>query len=109
LPDSGSRMANQMAVTVSGQNIEKLLAIPELSSATGPMMDNAVVEVIKEWSLKDAVAGLCFDTTIANTGIHRGAITVVQQAFEKRLLFIACRHHIFEIMASAMFDCFFSS
>ena len=55
------------------------------------------------------MAGLCFDITSSNTGIHQGAITVIQQAFDKRLLFLACRHHVLEVVASAVFDHFFSS
>jgi hypothetical protein len=30
-------------------------------------------------------------------------------AFDKRLLFLACRHHVFEIIATAVFDFFFVS
>ena len=33
----------------------------------------------------------------------------MQQSFDKRLLFLACRHHIFEIYAAAVFDAFFIS
>jgi hypothetical protein len=52
---------------------------------------------------------LCFGTTSSNTGVHSRAITVIQQAFNKRMLFLACRHHILEIVAAAVFDMFFSS
>ena len=38
-----------------------------------------------------------------------GAITVVQQAFNRRLLFLACRHHMLEICAAAVFDTFYVS
>ena len=58
--------------------------------------------------MKESLAGLCFDTTSSNTGIHTGAITVVQQA-DKRLLVLACRHHMLEIVATAVFDFFLST
>lgn len=48
-------------------------------------------------------------TTAIYTGIHTGAIIIVQEAFNKRLLFLACRHHILEIIAGAVFDMFFIS
>ena len=55
------------------------------------------------------LAGLCFDTTSSNTGIHTFAITVIQRAFQKRLLFLPCRHHILELLSTAVFDLFFAS
>jgi len=73
-------------------------------------MGNKVVQILSEWEgVSDWLAALCFDTTSANTGVHSGAITVIQQAFDKRLLFLACRHHLFEIIAAAVFDLFFVS
>lgn len=111
LPDCSGANADRMPIVVSGKNVEKLLAIPKLSgSGTGLLMGNAVVEALRQWpGVPEWLAGLCFDTTSANTGIHTGAITVIQKAFDKRLLFLACRHHILEIVASAVFDLFFAS
>ena len=96
---------------VSGKEIEKLLEIPKLPDfGTGVMMGKKLVEVLKQWEeVPEWVSGLCFDTTSANTGVHNGAIIIVQQAFDKRLLFLACRHHILEIIAAAVFDLFFCS
>ena len=59
---------------------------------------------MSEW-----LAGLCFDTTSSNNGIHKGAVTLVQKAFDKQLLFLACRHHILEKVAGAVFDLSFTS
>jgi hypothetical protein len=110
LPNIEGGVSDRMPVVVSGKGIEKLLGIPNLFKSTGVVMGNAVVEFINEWEgVNEWLAGLCFDTTSANTGIHTGAITVIQRAFDKRLLFLACRHHILEIIASAVFDNFFTA
>lgn len=111
LPDTEGISSDRMPIVVSGKNIEKLLAIPKLPGAgTGVLMGNTVVQTLREWDgVPEWLAGLCFDTTSSNTGIHTGAITVIQRAFEKRLLFLACRHHIHEIIAAAIFDLFFVS
>lgn len=99
-----------MPIVVSGLNVEKLLSIPKLPASTGELTGNAVVEVLQQWQgVPEWLAGLCFDTTSSNTGVHNGAITVIQQKFDKRLLFLACRHHILEVVSSAVFDHFFSS
>ena len=45
---------------------------------------------------------MCFDTTSANTGIRKGACTILQQKLDKNMLWLACRHHILEIMLEAV-------
>ena len=113
LPNSNGRMeelVDRMPIVVSGVNMEKLLEIPKLPTSTGEMMGNAVVQALREWTgVTEWLAGLCFDTTSSNTGIHTGAITVIQRMLDRHLLFLACRHHILEILSSAVFDNFFKS
>ena len=113
LPDSdghSEELVDRMPIVVSGVNIEQLLAIPKLPKSTGDLMGKAVVQTLQNWKgVPDWLAGLCFDTTSSNTGIHTGAITVIQQMFNKRLLFLACRHHILEIISGAVFSQFFKS
>ena len=99
-----------LPIVVSGLDIEKLLGIPEIPAGTGAQMGQKVVEFIHEWpGVEEHLAGLCFDTTASNTGSHNGAITVIQKSMNQRILFLACRHHILEICANAVFDAFFVS
>jgi hypothetical protein len=44
-----------------------------------------------------------FDTTSSNTGIHKGACVILERLIERKLLHLACRHHIFELIAKAVF------
>ncbi len=39
-----------------------------------------------------------FDTTTCNTGTSKGTCHCLEQQLEKSLLYLACRHHIFEIV-----------
>ena len=97
-------------IVVSGLGVEKLLGIPMLPVGTGLIMGQKVVEFVREWpGVEEHLAGLCFDTTASNTGIHKGAITIVQQSLNRRLLFLTCRHHMLEICATAVFGTFFTS
>ena len=99
-----------LAIVVSGLHVEKLLEIPMLPAGSGVMIGQKVVEFVHEWTeVENRLADLCFDTTASNTGIHTGAITVVQNSFSRRLLFLACQHHMFKIYSSAVFDSFFIS
>jgi len=75
-----------------------------LPVGTGALIGQKVVEFVHECpGVEENLAGLCFDTTASNTGIHTGAITVAQQSFGRRLLFLVCRHHMLEICAAAVF------
>jgi hypothetical protein len=47
---------------------------------------------------------LCFDTTASNTGRHAGACTLIEQGLDKNLLYLACRHHIMELVVGAAFE-----
>ena len=99
-----------LPIVVSGFDVEKLLGIPMLPVASGALMGQKVAEFVREWSgVEEQIAGLCFDTTASNTGVHTGAINIIQQAFNRRLLFFGCRHHILELCAAAVFDSFFVS
>ena len=56
--------------------------------SNGELMGNLVVEVLRKWKdVPDWLAGLCFDTTSSDTGVHAGAITIIQKAYDKHLLF----------------------
>ena len=110
LPDTDGKKNDRMAVVVTGKDIEKLLSIPTLRSGTEVVMGTKVVEILNEWqAVPEWVSGLCFDTTNVNSGVHTGAITVIQKSVNKHLLFLACRHHMFEIVATAVFDMFFAT
>lgn len=64
----GHENVERLAILVTGQDTEQLLAIPKLPSGTGECSAEAVVETLKKWNLADHVRGLCFDTPAANTG-----------------------------------------
>jgi len=42
-----------------------------------------------------------FDTTSINTGIRSGVAVSLKQAFGTKLLLLACRHHVLELLCGA--------
>jgi hypothetical protein len=54
-----------------------------------------VKTTLDEWELTDQIIAVGFDTTSSNTGVHRGACTI--------LLWLACRHHVLELVVGAAF------
>ena len=93
----------RLPVRATQGKISQLLSIPKLSSGTGKAQSDAVFDAVSEWKLENDVAGLCFDTTMSNTGHKNGACVLLEQRFGRELLYLACRHHILELIAGAAF------
>ncbi|ESO02990.1 hypothetical protein HELRODRAFT_173825 [Helobdella robusta] len=109
LPDFDGVNIDRLPIVVSGKNVEKLIAIPKVGG-TGINIGTTIVQLLQNWEgVSNWLAGLCFDTPSSNTGIHTGAITIIQKSFNKHLLFLACRHYILKIIGTALFDLFFTS
>ena len=72
-----------------------------------PQMQDEVLELFKPWKCKSLVVGMCFDTTAANTCRINGTFTILEKAIGRKLLWVACQHHMFEILLSDAFTvCF---
>ena len=60
-------------------------------------------KVCEDWKLIENIWAIVFDTTSTNTGVHNGACTILEAEFIKRkLLWLACRHHILELILKAV-------
>ena len=109
MPDlTGRGEVDRLPILLSGLGIEKLLAAPKLSAGSGQQMCDATMQALHDWNIPlNRVVSLCFDTTSSNTGIHRGACTLLEQQIGHGLLHTACRHHIHEVILSHVFKlCF---
>ena len=62
-----------------------------------------VSKLLVEWRLVDRVKAMCFNTTASNTGHRNGACVLLEQKLDKDMLYLACRHHIFEIVQVSVF------
>jgi len=94
---------DRLPVLISGVATEQLLGVPKLPSGTGEAQAAAVVQLVKEWGIEDCVAALCFDTTASNTGHRQGACVFIKQMPSKDL-YLACHHHVIELIVGAAFD-----
>lgn len=81
------------------QNIEALLGVPEIHNGTGSAQEKVLTRIIKDWNLGETIAGMVFDTTGANTGIWQGAATLFENSIGHAILWVACRHHVYELHA----------
>ncbi|XP_063547373.1 uncharacterized protein LOC134754858 [Cydia strobilella] len=99
---TGHETVDRLPILVSGHGVDQLLAVPKLERGTGEACASAVHETVQTWGLSDKVKCLCFDTTAVNTGLRNGCCVILEQKMEKDMLWLACRHHIMEIMLEAI-------
>ena len=101
---TGKETVHRLPVILSIGETEQLLGVPILQSGTGKDQASAVCEVLAEWGLHTYVKALCFDTTAANTGGVKGACMLIEQFLDRDLLYLPCRHHIYEIILRSVFE-----
>lgn len=108
LPDiTGNKKVERLPILVSGNGFEKLLGVPKLTAGTGENMSDAVFDAMEQWNVTNQVQAMSFDTTASNTGAKKGACALLEAKTGRGLLWLACRHHMFEIMLSKVFTlCF---
>jgi hypothetical protein len=63
----------------------------------------AVYNTLIECSHIENCRDICCDTTSWNMRRLQGACVLLKQKFEKELLYLPCRHHIFEIIFRSIF------
>jgi len=102
---SDAGLVDRLPVLVSSltDGTTKLLGVPKLKSGTGNVAANAVLEQVRSWNCEPLIVGMCFDTTASNTGRLKGACTILEQLIGRNLLWMACRHHMFEVLLSDAF------
>lgn len=72
-------------------------------------VSTAVFEVLHDWSIISSIINKTLDfgfdtTTASNTGRFKGVCTILQQTLGREIFFLACRHHVLEIVLQGVFD-----
>ena len=70
-------------------------------TSTGEAQAAAVLDQVDAWGLRDNVKAFVFDTTASNTGVKQGATVRVLKELGRPVFFLACRHHVCELIAKA--------
>ena len=87
----------------------KIIDIVELTdedgrpTSTGLAQADAVFNSMEEWGVTDRIAAFNFDTTASNTGINSGAAIRLNYRLNRPVLYLACRHHVFDLLAKNTF------
>lgn len=73
-------------------------------SCNGDDMAAAIYNLLAENQLLNTVQALCCDTTTSNTGRVKGACVLLERKLRKDLLYLPCRHHIYELVLKSAFE-----
>ena len=81
----------------------KLLGVPKFSSSADQNTSNAIIAELHSSQCNNQVIGMCFDTTASNTGRQNGACTLLEIAYDRDLVWLACRHYMFIVLLADVF------
>ena len=105
LPDQcSSNLVDRLPIIVTNCGSEKFLNIPMIQSGTGKDQAEAIYETLLDWDLLNEIKAICCDTTSSNLGVNKGAAIILEQMLERDLLYLPCRHHIYELILRAVFE-----
>jgi hypothetical protein len=85
----------------------KLLASQALESGTALKQTEDCIQLIEHWSLDSCIVGTCFDSTAKNTGYIKGTAIADEKHLCCRLLYLACRHHVHELVLREVWEMIF--
>ncbi|KAL4090628.1 hypothetical protein QTP88_025427 [Uroleucon formosanum] len=101
---TGKGLVYRLPIVASVNGHEQLLGVPALNTGTGSDQANAVYQTLVDWCLAENVQAFCSDTTASNTGRLNGACVLLEQLLEREIVYLPCRHHIYEIVLKSVFD-----
>ena len=101
---SGSNTEDRLAIIITDGDVEQIIGMPVILKSSGREQAHAVFEALLDWDMADKVEALCCDTTPSNFGRVNGACNLLEQMLERDLLYLPCRHHIYELILRSAFD-----
>ncbi|GBO45895.1 hypothetical protein AVEN_30463-1 [Araneus ventricosus] len=105
LPALSARKSKEerLPIVISNGLKKQLIAVPRPDNSTGKEQAQAVWKAILD-NPEDKVKILCYDSAASNTGRFNGACAPLEQKFDREMLFISCRHRLYELVLKAVFE-----
>ena len=106
--DNEYSVEDRLPILLSGVGGVKLLGVPTLSykstEKAGPLIAEATRNLLEESDCAENVTGMVFDTTASNNGAITAGCISVQSDLKRYLLWLACRHHIDEVLLKSVWS-----
>ncbi|KAL4132318.1 hypothetical protein QTP88_009490 [Uroleucon formosanum] len=104
LPNLVGKDIDRLTIVISSGDTEKILSIPVLQKATANKQAEVIYKTLIEWNIQNSVKALSFDTTAVNSGRLGGTCVLLERLLGKKLFYLPCRHHIYEIILRSVFE-----
>jgi hypothetical protein len=80
-----------------------MLGVPKVQQGTGKHVSEVVANILQEWRLTEQISAMSFNTTAENAGHINGACVILEEKLSKKLLWLACTHHIRLVVFAEVF------
>ena len=94
---------NRLPILVYGQDQSQPLSASKVFTSSGNSQTKAVVSTLVDYNLDEIVDRMYFDTTTFSTGRKSGACILIEQIWDRDLLYLAYRHHVLELTAGSAY------
>lgn len=94
----------RMAIVVTKNNFTQTLDVVKVETGFATENSNVIWNLILEWGLQDCINSFSFDTENTNSGRKRGICKNLEQKFGRKMLQLACRRHVSELILKAAFN-----
>ncbi|XP_044579240.1 uncharacterized protein LOC123261589 [Cotesia glomerata] len=101
---SESKFVDRLPIILTAFGTEQLLGVPKMNSGSAENQTATILSTLNQWGIISYIKAMCFDTTAVNTGIHHGTCKEIEKALGKELIWLPCRHHIYEIILRSAFE-----
>lgn len=98
------RKDKRIAVVITNGEFAQPLDVVNVPDGSAQTCSLAIRDIIEEWQLEFCINKLSFDTENTNSGCLSGICLKLEEIFGKELLHLACRRHIYEILAKEGFN-----
>jgi hypothetical protein len=96
-------IVHRCACLVSRKNWHQMLGIPKCGESANVQKDE-LIKLINDWKLSDAIRAFACDTPNVNMGEYGGICSLIERSYGRQFFWLACRHHISELMITGLFE-----
>ncbi|XP_074111084.1 uncharacterized protein LOC141535159 [Cotesia typhae] len=83
---SESKFVDRLPIILTAFGTEQLLGVPKMNSGSAENQTATILSTLNQW------------------GIHHGTCKEIEKALGKELIWLPCRHHIYEIILRSAFE-----
>jgi len=98
------------SITTSNEILLDIAEMPTDNKKRSNVECKLILSCLENYAVNcKRIVGVVFDTTSTNSGLHNGVVVQLQTSFDHKVMQLAYRHHIFELVCGASCKIIFGS